>query len=63
MRVRVDAERCTGHAMCAAHAPEVYELDEIGNCAADGLVVPPADVEAAQAGAMACPEQAITLDG
>ena len=62
MRVRIDAGRCTGHAMCAVHAPEVYQLDEIGHCAADGVVVAPADVEAARAGAMACPEQAITLD-
>ena len=31
MRVRVDRERCQGHARCFALAPELFELDELGN--------------------------------
>lgn len=61
MRIVVDAVRCTGHAMCAARAPEVYELDELGHSTADGVEVPPSLEQAAREGAMACPEQAITL--
>lgn len=33
MRVRVDAARCEGNAICLALAPEVFDLDD------DGLVV------------------------
>ena len=31
LRVRVDRERCQGHARCFALAPELFELDEFGN--------------------------------
>ena len=61
MRIEVDAVRCTGHAMCAARSPQVYELDELGHCAVDGREVPAGLEQAAREGALACPEQAITL--
>ncbi len=31
VRVRVDRERCQGHARCAALAPELFGLDQFGN--------------------------------
>lgn len=31
MRVRVDADACHGHQMCAIAAPEVFGSDEFGN--------------------------------
>ena len=61
MRITVDTARCTGHAMCAARAPEVYQLDELGHCSVDGREVPPSLEGAARQGALACPEQAIEL--
>lgn len=61
MRIRVDTARCTGHAMCAARAPEVYQLDDLGYCAVDGVEVSPHLETAATHGARACPEQAIQL--
>ena len=30
MKIVVDCDRCQGHAMCAAQAPDVYELDDTG---------------------------------
>jgi len=29
--VRIDPEKCQGHARCHALAPELFELDEFGN--------------------------------
>ena len=31
MRVAVNFDRCEGHGMCEAMAPDVFELDEDGN--------------------------------
>jgi ferredoxin len=31
LKVRVDRERCQGHARCFALAPELFELDQFGN--------------------------------
>lgn len=62
MKIHVDTQLCSGHAQCAAVAPKVYALDELGYCAADGLEVADDQQEAARKGAMACPEQAITVD-
>ena len=61
MRISVDLGKCNGHARCAAIAPDVYELDDAGFCAADGKVVEGELEGAAEDGAAACPEMAITL--
>jgi ferredoxin len=63
MRVHVDVERCTGHARCADLAPEVYELDDVGFNVTPTYDVAPGMEELARRGAMACPEQAITVEG
>lgn len=61
MKVIVNAAACTGHARCNALAPEVYEVDDDGFNAVTELEVP-VDLEAAaQRGAQACPERAITV--
>lgn len=62
MKVSFDASICAGHAQCAAHGPDVYELDDVGY-----LVPPPSDVPAhlhrqARDGAAACPERALTIE-
>ena len=31
MRARVDAGHCVGHGQCAANAPDVFVLDDLGN--------------------------------
>ncbi|HVM65961.1 MAG TPA: ferredoxin [Acidimicrobiales bacterium] len=62
MRISVDRERCTGHALCAAAAPGVYVLDDLGfNVTPDGEV-PAALEDGARRGAMSCPESAITVE-
>jgi ferredoxin len=62
VRVKVDRERCQGHARCAALAPELFKLDELGNAwvIGDG-VVPDALVDKAYLATANCPELAIEV--
>ncbi len=60
MRVRVDPDRCQGHARCYALVPELFAVDDYGlsTALADG-VVPPALEERARLAIANCPEYAI----
>ena len=62
MKVRVDRDRCQGHARCAALAPELFKLDEFGNAQeiGDGRV-PPALADKAYLAKANCPELAIEV--
>ena len=62
LKVKVDRERCQGHARCAALAPELFALDGLGNAheIGDGRV--PAGLEDKAFLAKAnCPELAIEV--
>jgi len=61
-KVKVDPECCQGHARCAALAPELFVLDELGNAreAGDGTV-PEALIEKAYLAKANCPELAIEV--
>jgi ferredoxin len=62
VKVVVDHGKCTGHARCAALAPDVYQLDDEGYNALQGEVEVPAGLEdQARDGAEGCPERAITI--
>lgn len=61
MKIHVDRGLCAGHALCAAKAPDVYQLDDEGYCCSDGRSVGPQLAEQARLGARHCPEGAITL--
>ena len=62
MRVRVDAERCQGHTLCAMIAPKVFQLDDIdGHSSAAGEDVPTDQEEQVREAAHSCPEQAIFI--
>jgi ferredoxin len=61
MKIVVDRQVCAGHALCAAKAPDVFQLDDEGYCCSDGAVVPPHLHELARLGARHCPEAAIVL--
>jgi ferredoxin len=63
MKVRIDAELCQGHQMCAIQAPEVFGSDEMG----DGVVliegeVPAEHEAAARRSAGSCPERAVIVE-
>jgi ferredoxin len=63
VKVKVDRERCQGHARCAALAPELFALDALGNAQeiGDGSV-PPALTEKAWLATANCPELAIAVE-
>jgi ferredoxin len=62
LRVSVDRERCQGHNRCFAIAPELFELDDLGNAreVGDGLV-PPELEEKARLAEANCPEEAVSV--
>jgi ferredoxin len=62
VKVKVDRERCQGHARCHALAPELFALDALGNAheIGDGRV--PAGLEdKAYLAKSNCPELAIEI--
>lgn len=61
MRVRVDHDRCTGHARCNALSEEVFPLDDDGYSAVDIVQVPVGSEAIAREGAGMCPEGAIEV--
>ena len=62
LRVRVDQDKCQGHARCKSLAPELFELDNFGNAheAGDGTV-PPGLEDKAWLAQSNCPEMAIEV--
>jgi ferredoxin len=62
LKIRVDQDKCQGHARCKALAPELFDLDEFGNAheVGDGSV--PAGLEdKAWLAQTNCPEIAIAV--
>jgi ferredoxin len=62
VRVQVDSEKCQGHNRCYALAPELFDVDDLGNAIAlnDGVVPEGLEDKARQAMAN-CPEYAISI--
>jgi ferredoxin len=62
LRVHVDSEKCQGHNRCYVHAPELFDIDDMGISSErrDG-VVPPELVDKAVRAVGNCPEGAITM--
>jgi ferredoxin len=62
LHVRVDHDRCQGHNRCKAFAPELFELDDVGNsrAAGDGTIAPGLEEKAWLAKAN-CPEMAVDV--
>jgi ferredoxin len=63
LKVKVDRDKCQGHARCAALAPELFVLDELGNAREKGDgIVPEALAEKAYLAKANCPELAIDVE-
>lgn len=62
MKIRVDRDKCEGHSRCYALAPELVDVDDLGNAFElnDG-VVPAGMEEKAQLIIDNCPEFAIAV--
>jgi len=60
VRIRVDPERCQGHARCYALAPALFSVDDYGQSSARGDGSVPVELEEAARLAIAnCPECAV----
>ena len=60
-RITVDRNKCTGHAQCWATDHELFPTDDDGFVTIRDVVIDDSLRKRAEAGADACPEQAITL--
>jgi ferredoxin len=62
MKIRVDPDKCQGHARCYALAPELFDVDDYGLSSVKGDgTVPPALEEKARLAVANCPEYAIEV--
>ena len=60
MKIRVDPDRCQGHARCFALVPELFSVDDYGLSSVIGDGTVPAELEEKAKLAIAnCPECAI----
>lgn len=62
MKITIDKSSCSGHARCAAAAPDLFDLDEDGYALPVDGEVPEDHATAARDGERACPERAITVE-
>jgi ferredoxin len=62
LRYVLDADVCAGHGRCYALAPESFESDDVGYGRTLDVVHPADRRTAMEAVAMACPEEAITVE-
>ena len=63
MRVHVDPDKCQGHNRCYAIAPELFDVDDLGNASARGDGSVPADMaDKARQAVANCPEYAISIE-
>ena len=63
MKVHVDPDKCQGHNRCYAIAPELFDVDDLGQAheIGDGEV-PPELEDKARLAAANCPEFAIAVE-
>jgi ferredoxin len=63
MKVHVDPDKCQGHNRCYALAPELFDVDDLGNAheIGDGDV-PPELEDGARLAVANCPEYAISIE-
>ena len=63
MRVERDPDRCDGHGVCAAIAPEVFELDDDGDMHVTTPEPPDRFEEQVRRAVASCPKLALTITG
>jgi ferredoxin len=61
MRIRVNPDKCQGHARCFALAPELFAVDDYGQASVTVDEVPPDLFDKADLAIANCPEYAIEV--
>lgn len=59
MRIVVDTDKCVGHGLCEATAPEVFEVGDEGFVNIDDSAAAEADESALQTAVNSCPSAAL----
>lgn len=64
MRIIVDHDRCEGHGVCEAAAPELFQIDDAGDLVfhLDGLDIPETQRNAATQSVLTCPVAALKME-
>ncbi len=62
MRLRIDADACTGHGRCYVTAPDLVDCDDEGYGSVLRADVGPDEEELARKVVLACPERAAHLE-
>ncbi len=62
MRVRLEAEKCVGHAQCYAVDPDLFPIDDDGYSILECREVKADDEQSTRDGVAACPELALVID-
>ena len=63
MRIRIDPDKCQGHARCFGLAPDLFAVDDYGQASVIVDEVPAELEERANLAIANCPEYAIELVG
>lgn len=63
MKVRLEQDKCVGHAQCYAVDPDLFPIDDSGYSNLEAHDVSPGDERLTRDGVAACPELALVLDG
>ncbi|MDT5338035.1 MAG: hypothetical protein QOD90_3540 [Mycobacterium sp.] len=63
MKVRLEQDKCVGHAQCYAVDQELFPIDDSGYSTLEAHDVLPGDERATRDGVAACPELALILEG
>jgi ferredoxin len=61
MIVKVDREKCAGHARCWTLAPDIFQLDDEGYVLPEDIKVPEGQEQLAGRAVRACPERALRI--
>jgi len=62
MRIRLERDRCVGHAQCYAVDPVLFPVDDLGYSILEDHHVEQRDEQLTRDGVAACPELALILD-
>lgn len=62
MRLRLEKDRCVGHAQCFSVDEELFPIDDDGYSLVEETEVPGAQAARVRRGVGACPEQALVID-
>ena len=62
MKLRIQRDKCTGHAQCHAIDPVAFPIDDDGHSVVTERPVEPDEEQVVRDGVAACPELALLLE-